>query len=129
MRIPTLAAALIVLSACAVGPQGQPSGTNGQPGATDRNSAAQTAKAKVSARQLLGQNDTWLLEHLGEPAFKRADREANIWQYKNGACMLNVFLYADETAANAPKQVLHFDARDARGDNTDREHCLEALQE
>lgn len=139
MRFLTLAAALITLSACAAGPdEERPRATNqatSQTAATtnhattDRTPAGQSAKIKVTAPQLLGQNDAWLVAHLGHPTFKRADRVANLWQYKNHHCMLNVFLYADETDTAAPKRILHFDARDTNGHNTDRERCLNVLQD
>lgn len=91
------------------------------------------AKPKITAAQLLGQSDAWLLDKMGEPHFKRADRVANIWQYKNGVCMINVFLYADApdapTTTPAPTRVLHFDARDANGEATDRDQCLNTLQD
>ena len=64
---------------------------------------------------------------LGEPTFKRADMHAKLWQYKNAECMLNVFLYVDDKTA--PAHVLHFDARNALGFDTDRAACLSALQD
>ena len=67
-----------------------------------------------------------MVAQLGSPAFVRTERTANIWQYKNGVCVLNVFLYADDSAA---PRVLHFDARNAQGANTNRETCLSALQD
>jgi len=135
VRFLTLAAALITLSACAAGPDEERPRTAAQTATTtnrattDRAPAGQAAKIKVTAQHLLGQNDAWLVAHLGHPAFKRADRVANIWQYKNHHCMLNVFLYADENNAAAPKRILHFDARDSNGHNTDREQCLSMLQD
>ncbi|MBL4613504.1 MAG: hypothetical protein JKY27_01330 [Magnetovibrio sp.] len=87
------------------------------------------AKPKITSQQLLGQGGAWVVAKLGTPVFRRADRTANIWRYKNGHCVLNVFLYEDENSASSQPRVLHFDARDAYGYNTDREHCLAALQE
>lgn len=104
-----------------------------QPGErpTTRTDATNTApaKPKITAQQLLGQDDAWVLENLGEPAFRRADRIASIWQYKNTACVLNLFLYADNEATPTPAHVLHFDARDLLGNNVEREPCLVALQD
>lgn len=119
-RIALITAAL-VLSACA-----QP----GQRPATSPDLVdSQPAKPKITAGQLLGKSDGWVLEKLGEPAFRRADRIASIWQYKNHACVLNVFLYADSEAQPTPARVLHFDARDLSGNNIEREPCLSALQD
>lgn len=84
---------------------------------------------KITSQQLLGQGGPWVIAKLGDPEFMRADRTANIWQYKNGHCVLNVFLYADENEQALEPRVLHFDARDNQGSNTDREHCLALLQD
>lgn len=122
---PLLVLAALALGACAA-PNGAP------PAVTPDTVEAQPqkpAKPKVTAAQLLGQSDAWVMAQLGEPHFKRADRQANIWQYKNGVCVLNVFLYADEAGTPSPAHVLHFDARDLRGGNTDRDHCLNVLQD
>ena len=117
MRRVFIIAALIGLAACA-GPNAQ----TAKPSASDPN------KPKITDAQMLGKSDAWLLQNLGEPHFKRTERTANIWQYKNDACVLNVFLYADAPAGR-PVRVLHFDARDATGKNTDRKLCLSALQD
>ncbi|MEG3617000.1 hypothetical protein V5T82_00900 [Magnetovibrio sp. PR-2] len=86
---------------------------------------AKPAKPKITPQQLLGAKGPWLLSHMGRPDFSRQDLNAHIWQYKNQACVLNVFLY-DE---NEDFKVLHFDARDAKGSNTDRAACLSTLQD
>ena len=86
---------------------------------------AKAAKPKITSGQLLGAKGPWLLSQMGQPDFSRQDLNAHIWQYKNTSCVLNVFLYdeADEF------KVLHFDARDAQGANTDRAACLSTLQD
>lgn len=115
---------VLTLAACAGGaPAPTTSGGEPQP------SASAPKKPKITADQLLGQTDAWVIEHLGEPAFRRTDHFANLWQYKNASCVLNVFLYADGKDAAAPSRVLHFDARDARGGNAERDPCLSALQD
>lgn len=83
-------------------------------------------KPKISGTQLLGQNGAWVTAKLGTPTFVRTEKTANIWQYKNGICVLNLFLYVEQDTA---PRVLHFDARDAEGRNTDRETCLTSLQD
>ena len=90
--------------------------------------AAVPAQPKITSVQLLGKSQHWVLKHLGEPAFMRTDMHATIWLYKNSHCVLNVFLYAGEPTDPAPAKVLHFDARDTHGHNTDRDTCLSALQ-
>ena len=123
---PALILAAAALSACAPANQAPPATT---PQTVEAPKAP--PKPKITTVQLLGQTDSWLLEKMGEPAFRRTDRHANLWQYKNGSCVLNVFLYADGQAAadSAPTRVLHFDARTLEGGNADRAQCLSILQD
>lgn len=110
----------LFVSACAA-PQSRP--------VTSPDAQSATAKPKITAVQVLGKSQYWVLEHLGEPAFMRTDMHATIWQYKNSHCVLNVFLYVGEPTDPTPAKVLHFDARDSLGDNTDRDACLSALRD
>ncbi|OEJ64381.1 hypothetical protein [Magnetovibrio blakemorei] len=119
-----IAATAFALSACA-----QPS-ERLAPATTPNTVQEQPTKPKITTAQLLGQGGSWVMAQLGEPAFVRTERTANIWQYKNDVCVLNVFLYADDdTQKEVKPRVLHFDARDAQGTNTDRDTCLSALQD
>ena len=121
--LPALLVAAAVLSGCAPA-QHAPPATSGD----TAQAPAAPPKPKITAEQLLGQTDSWLLDKMGEPAFRRTDRHANMWQYKNGSCVLNVFLYADGEKAKSAR-VLHFDARTLDGGNTDRAQCLSVLQD
>lgn len=136
MRHLILCTALLSLAACTQ-PGGQPPG--GEPPVITPDTVEikpskpkVTRKPKITTAQLLGQSDAWLLAKLGDPTFKRTDMPANLWQYKNGQCVLNVFLYTDtdaKIAPDTPAHVLHFDARDTHGLDTDRDACLSALQD
>ncbi|HIN20574.1 MAG TPA: hypothetical protein EYM71_01745 [Rhodospirillales bacterium] len=46
---------------------------------------------------------------LGPPRFKRRDNPAEIWQYRNKACALGLFLYRVENGAGF--RVRHFETR------------------
>jgi len=116
-----LALSLALLAGACAAPQSRPVPS------PDAQSAP--AKPKITAVQVLGKSQYWVLEHLGEPAFMRTDMHATIWQYKNTHCVLNIFLYAGEPSDPTPAKVLHFDARDSHGHNTDRDACLSALQD
>ena len=113
-----MATALLSLAACAP--------PNGHPPAVTPDTV-KSSPPKITTAELLGQSDAWLLGKMGEPDFKRTDLQANLWQYKNGTCMLNVFLYSDGPSIGA--RVLHFDARDIRGRDTDRDQCLSIMQD
>lgn len=119
-----IVAAAVVLSACAPSPDKLAPATT-QNTVENEAESDQPSKPKITSAQLLGQGGSWVVAQLGAPAFVRTERTANIWQYKNGVCVLNVFLYTDDKAR---PRVLHFDARNAQGTNTDREACLNALQ-
>jgi len=132
-RAPSIVLVLLLglgLAACAQ-PAQRPATTSAPAQSAPSAQPAPPPKPKITAQQLLGKSDAWVLEKLGEPAFKRAERFASMWQYKNHACVLNVFLYADEAGAESagPARVLHFDARDANGANAERDLCLSALQD
>lgn len=114
------------LNACGAAPDAAPPAVSPE---TVDGGASAPSKSKITAPQMLGQSDAWLRQHLGEPHFARADLNAHIWQYKNGHCVLNVFLYPDGADAPSPARVLHFDARDLGGRNTDRAQCLSLLQD
>ncbi len=44
-------------------------------------------------RTLLGLEQHQVMALLGEPSFKRRDDPAQIWQYRDSTCVLDVFLY------------------------------------
>jgi len=130
MRILPILMTALALAACAapparIAPAVTPETVNLAPTAAPT-VAVERAKPKITSQQLLGQGDAWVRAQLGDPGFVRTDQSAYLWQYKNGSCVLNVFLYPDE--GSAPR-VLHFDARNSVGGNTDRDHCLAALQD
>ena len=84
-----------------------------------------TKKPSVAATQLLGQNVAWINEHLGKPIFKREDGQAEMWQYKNETCVLNIFIYED--APGMAAKALHFDTHNHKGGFIDRDECLGSL--
>lgn len=129
MRFLILGLVALSLSAC-----GQP---GKRPATTSAATTPQAApqKVKISSAELLGQTGIWVRAKIGTPEFVRSDMQANLWQYKNAQCVLNVFLYTDGDAGEnsggdtGPARVLHFDARDPVGNNTDRNMCLSSLQD
>ena len=76
--------------------------------------------------QLVGLDASQLDRLLGPPDFKRSDGPAEIRQYRDAGCVLDVFLYAD--AAAGKYKVTHVDGRDrtaTSGDATPA--CLAGL--
>jgi len=131
-----LLAAVLALAACAAptgphAPAVTPETVNAEPAAPIASptvGVTTVAKPKITSAQLLGKGGSWVKSKLGEPTFVRAEKTANLWQYKNHICVLNVFLYVEGDDLSQP-HVLHFDARDAKGANTDRNRCLAVLQD
>ena len=49
-------------------------------------------------RELIGLEREQIQARLGDPALRRRDAPAEIWQYRSPLCVLDVFLYRDGTA-------------------------------
>ena len=61
------------------------------------------------ARALIGQKASEIAGLLGEPQLKRRDPPAELWQYRAGPCVLDLFLYADK--AGGGFTVTHMEMR------------------
>lgn len=86
---------------------------------------ATSERAKIIAGELLGKQTGWIVEHLGQPSFKRLDGNAEIWQYASNECIISIFIYED--IKGGARRVLHFDARDLVGKPTPRDACINSL--
>jgi len=60
-------------------------------------------------RTLLGLEHHQVMALLGEPSFKRRDDPAQIWQYRDSICILDVFLYRPE--GGGAYRVTHVEVR------------------
>ncbi|RMD64591.1 MAG: hypothetical protein D6826_02045 [Alphaproteobacteria bacterium] len=83
-------------------------------------------------RQLLGLDRARLDALLGPPTLIRREAPAEIWQYREGACIIDVFLYAAETApspdpAAADYRVSYVEARDGAARPIAVRGCLNTL--
>lgn len=63
---------------------------------------------------------------LGTPGFRRKDAPAEIWQYGDASCTLDLFLYTDKTGA-APYTVTHIEVRRRALEVVSREECFRRL--
>ena len=59
---------------------------------------------------------------LGRPSFTRRDKPAEIWQYRNNVCILDLFLYPEATGA----AVAHYAVRSTQQASEDT--CLHSFQ-
>ncbi|MCU0837897.1 MAG: hypothetical protein MUE49_04140 [Rhodospirillales bacterium] len=75
--------------------------------------------------QLTGLGPAQLDALLGPPQFKRKDGPARLMQYRNDACVLDVFVY--ENTATGESRVEHVQARDHGLRGMPETTCLAAL--
>ena len=78
-----------------------------------------------STAELSGLGRTQLLGILGPADFNRVDGPAEIMQYRNGVCTLDVFLY--KKAADSETQVTHVEARDSTMSPVPGDTCLKSV--
>lgn len=114
LRFPRLLpalAALALLAACGeTGPEEQ-AADDSPP--VHYSGAASPAPREEDPDKLLGLEVGTIHDLLGDPALVRRDGEAEVWQYRAAACVLDLFIYGQ------PKRVAHVDLRDRGGAVTD----------
>lgn len=77
--------------------------------ATPEVAMAVSANALPGPERLMGLTGVEIKTLLGSPGFVRRDSPAEIWQYGTDACVLDLFLYAQEK--DGPHRVSHFEFR------------------
>lgn len=85
------------------------------------------APATLDPDDLSGLARTELAALLGEADFDRRDGPAEMLQYRNGNCILDVFLYRE--SANEAFRVAHVEARNLKMQSVPGEDCLRSLRE
>ncbi len=85
------------------------------------------APANLRADQLSGLDRGELTALLGAADFDRRDGPAEILQYRNGICTLDIFLYRE--SANGAFRVAHVEARNLDMQNVPGDECLQSLRE
>jgi hypothetical protein len=95
------AAAVLLLGACAEIPPPGASRPDSGRAATASAPASPAGPADILAETgaLVGRDAREVVELLGEPGLKRRDPPAEMWQYRAGPCVLDLFLYADKGSA------------------------------
>ncbi len=76
-------------------------------------------------RTLLGLEQHQVTALLGEPSFKRRDDPAQIWQYRDSTCVLDVFLYRPE--GGGAYRVTHVEVRGHGVIKVSHEDCFLTL--
>lgn len=119
LRAAPLLAALL-LAACAT------DGTSSGVGMSNHDLASAEPSTSLGSgpltpTNLLGVVPDALSARLGEPAFKRAEPQAEVWQYAGQACSLFIYFYKTGSGAFASSYV---DARKTLGGPADASSCL-----
>jgi hypothetical protein len=84
-----------------------------------------TADRAPNSAELSGLGRTQLVGLLGPADFNRVDGPAEILQYRNGTCTLDVFLY--DKGSGGETRVTHVEARDANMDAVSEDTCLRSV--
>lgn len=77
--------------------------------------------------QLIGMDNGGLRRLLGAPHFVRRDTAAELWRYRNGGCILDLFLYSGRAGGGDGLGVLYYEARSLSHTRITARGCLRAL--
>ncbi|GAB2177848.1 hypothetical protein [Dongia sp. agr-C8] len=77
-------------------------------------------------KELLGLDHSSLRRALGKPAQVRHELTAQVWQYVTGDCVVDLYLYDDDTGA---LKVTYVEARSRSAEQTPTARCLKSLLE
>ncbi len=119
-RLAVLGLAALSLAACASG--GNSSGVGlGKGDLASVQPSKEIGSGPLTPQALLGVAPEALSARLGEPAFKRAEPQAQVWQYGGEGCSLFIYFYKTDAGALASSFV---DARKTLGGPADPAACL-----
>ncbi len=77
--------------------------------------------------ELLGMSRADIIKHLGQPAFQRRDQTALLLRYREGRCILDLFLYPRDQSGLG-KAVDYIEARADDGQRIETRPCIDAVQ-
>jgi hypothetical protein len=120
-----MAAMVLILSGCHAT---HSSGTaSDKPATGSEASILASAPADIGPDHLSGLARAELTTLLGAPDFGRRDGPAEILQYRNGTCILDIFLYRE--SASEAFRVAHVEARNFDMQEVPGEDCMRSLRE
>lgn len=85
------------------------------------------APPSLPPEKLIGLDHAAITELLGPPRFRRADASAELWRYRAGRCILDLFLYPPKGAPGGALAVAHIEARLRDGSPAPARRCLDAV--
>ncbi len=89
--------------------------------------AAIPAAPSLPPEKLIGLDHVAITDLLGPPRFRRADAPAELWRYRAGRCILDLFLYPPRGAPGGTLSVTHIEARLRDGTPSPTTRCLDAI--
>ena len=108
---------------------GQPAATEAAPAAQEQPGRSETAalppapKIDDDPARLMGLDRAGLAKLLGDPELTRREPPAEIWQYRGGSCVFDVFLYEEA----GRQRVTYLEARDGAARRVGARGCLNEL--
>jgi hypothetical protein len=84
------------------------------------------ARLSGDPKELIGLDHTALRRVLGKPAQMRNELTAEVWQYVTGDCVVDLYLYDDDSGA---LKVTYVEARSRTAEPTPTTRCLKSLLE
>ena len=94
-----------------------------QPGRSETAALPPAPKIDDDPARLMGLDRAGLAELLGDPELTRREPPAEIWQYRGGSCVFDVFLYEEA----GRQRVTYLEARDAAARRVGARGCLNEL--
>lgn len=85
------------------------------------------APPSLPPEKLIGLDHVAITDLLGQPRFRRADAPAELWRYRAGRCILDLFLYPPKGTPDGALAVTHIEARLRDGTPTPAPRCLNAV--
>jgi hypothetical protein len=85
------------------------------------------AAPPLPPEKLIGLDHAAITDLLGQPKFRRADAPAELWRYRAGRCILDLFLYPPKDTPGGALAVTHIEARLRDGTPTPAPRCLDAV--
>jgi len=117
-----IALGLLMLSACVAAPPA-PEPVAAPPVAVISPAPPPPATPPPMPVILKGLSDHDVTSLIGSPAFRRVDDPGAIWQYRDGACLLDLYLHADGPVY----RVVHFEFRPRPGESINPDRCFARL--
>ncbi|MGH6881953.1 MAG: hypothetical protein ACREFM_13650 [Hypericibacter sp.] len=87
---------------------------------------APAATGNTQSKDLMGMGPDELQHLFGHPQLVRNETGAEVWQYRAQACVLDLYLYPQESAGT-PLRVTYLEARDRSAASLATDPCVSAL--